>query len=70
MGGLFKSPTIATPELPTPKPVRMPTPQDPEVLAAARRARESAIRRSGRLSTILTDRGQSLVGSSGSKLGA
>ena len=34
---------------------RMPTPTDPEVLAAGRRTRAEALRRKGRLSTILTD---------------
>ena len=53
-----------------PKPVRMPTETDPDILAAAQRTRENATRRKGRLSTILTDQTKSTVGSSGQKLGA
>ena len=62
-GGSFKAP-------PPPKPVRMPTATDPEIEAAARRTRASALKRKGRNSTILTDSTQSTVGSSGQKLGA
>lgn len=63
MGGLF-SPKIKQPS--APKPVRMPTEQDPEVLAAAQRTKQAAMQRAGRMSTILTD----MTGSSGQKLGA
>lgn len=71
MSGMFSKPKIPKiPNLATPKPVRLPTEQDPSVLAAAERTREGALRRRGRLSTILSDRTQSLAGSSGSKLGA
>lgn len=55
---------------PPPKPVRMPTPTDPDVEAASRRSREKALKRKGRLSTILTDQTSDTVGSSGQKLGA
>jgi hypothetical protein len=55
------------PELPTPRPVRMPTETDPDMLAAAQRTRRSALRRRGRLSTIMTDQDQ--TGSSGETLG-
>lgn len=55
------------PALPeAPKPVRMPTEQDPSVLAAGERQRENAMRRKGRLSTIMTDTDYG----SGTKLGA
>lgn len=76
MGGLFgggKAAPVAAPqplELPTPKVQRMPTETDPSVLAAAQRTRSAAMRRTGRLSTILTDNTESVVGSSGQKLGA
>jgi hypothetical protein len=46
----------------------MPVPTDPSILAAGERARAEARRRSGRLSTILSDSLQSVTGSSG-KLG-
>jgi hypothetical protein len=66
MAGLFKSPKLPPP----PKPVRMPTEMDPEVQAAAERARAGAFRRAGRLSTIMTDSTRETTGSSGTKLGA
>lgn len=66
MGSLF-SPKIPKPA--DPKPVRMPTETDPAVVAAAQRTRAEAMRRKGRMSTILTD-GLRSVGSSGQKLGA
>ena len=56
------------PALPTPKPVRMPVASDPDMAAAARRTRADAMRRKGRLSTILTD--QNTTGSSGKAVGA
>ena len=62
MAGLFRSPR------PQPKPVRLPV-QDNVALEAARdRARLAARRRTGRLSTVLTDSLRSLTGSLG-KLG-
>jgi hypothetical protein len=67
MTSLF-SPKIPKPE--TPKPVRMPTETDPNVLAAAQRTREGAMRRMGRQSTIMTDMTKATTGSSGTKLGA
>jgi hypothetical protein len=48
----------------------MPTETDPSIQAAGMRAREGAMRRAGRLSTILTDQTQETTGSSGQKLGA
>lgn len=65
MAALFKS---STPTIEKPKPVRMPVADDPEVLAAGQRAKEGALRRAGRLSTIMTD--QTVSASSGQKLGA
>lgn len=62
------SPKVKPP--PQPKKVRMPTETDPDVLAAAQRTRANALKRKGRLSTILTDQTSSVVGSSGAKLGA
>lgn len=70
MSGLFGKPKTPPP----PKPVRMPVEQDPDVLAAQRRVQESALRRQGRLSTILTDSNQAAAGYRGeatnNKLGA
>lgn len=48
---------------PAPKVVRMPVASDASVLAARERARQQALRRSGRLSTILSDSLQSASGS-------
>jgi len=48
-----------------PKVVRMPVVNDPTVQAAAQRARSSAGRRSGRLSTILSNPLRSVNGSRG-----
>jgi hypothetical protein len=47
------TPKIKMPELPRPQ--RMPTATDDDILAAGARARETALKRKGRLSTILTD---------------
>lgn len=59
------------PQVPeAPKPTRMPTESDPDVIAAGQRAREMALKRTGRLSTIMTDQTKSVTGSSGIKLGA
>ena len=65
MGNLFGGGS----KLPPPPPVvRMPSATDPSVLAAGERARLAAQRRTGRLSTILSDGLQAATGSSG-KLG-
>ena len=48
---------------PPPKVVRMPVESDASVLAARERARQQALLRSGRLSTILSDSLQSASGS-------
>ena len=68
MTNLFKPKLPAQSAMPEPRVVRMPTEQDPSVLAAAQRTREAMMKRRGRLSTIMTD--NSDIGSSGSKLGA
>lgn len=52
-----------------PKPVRMPTATDPDIIAARRRATEDAAKRTGRQSTVLSDALRSVTGSHG-KLGA
>ena len=67
---LFSPPKIPTPALPATK--RMPTATDPAIEAAAQRSRMEALRRKGRLSTIMTDKttGTSGYPSSGVKLGA
>ena len=75
---LFKGPsqsatpsTIAAPAaLPSPRVTRMPSESDPSVLAAAQRTRRAALRRHGRMSTIMTDQTRETVGSSGQSLGA
>ncbi len=67
MSSMF-SPKIPKPE--AVKPVRMPTEQDPNVLAAAQRTRENVMKRMGRQSTIMTDSTRATTGSSGAKLGA
>ena len=59
MAGLFGG-KAKTP--PPPKAVRHPTPDDPEMRAAAMRARADTLSRSGRLSTMLTDQNQQTVG--------
>ena len=72
MGGLFGGgPKPPQPQpLPKPRVVRQPTETDPDVEAAARRTRQTALRRRGRASTILTDQNRATVGSGGQKLGA
>ena len=65
MSSLFATPKPP----PAPKPVRMPNETDPEILAAGQRTRASALARTGRLSTILTDQTRDTVGSSGQALG-
>lgn len=67
MSGIFGG----KPKMPEPaKPTRMPVETDPSVLAAGQRARDEALRRKGRLSTILTDQTGDVAGYSGTKLGA
>lgn len=52
--------------VPAPPPVvRMPTPQDPNILAASRRRQGSALNREGRRSTILSDMLRGINGSAG-----
>lgn len=63
----------ALPPLPEPRAVRLPSELDPAVQDAAKRTRSSALRRSGRRSTIMTDDlgdSTNAVGSSGKYLGA
>jgi hypothetical protein len=50
---------------PDPKPVRMPVASDPAILAARARAIETAKKRGGRESTILSDALRSVNGSAG-----
>lgn len=70
MSGLFgKASAQPMPELPKPKPVRMPVERDQSFLDSARRAREAFMRRRGRQSTILSDSLKETVGSSGQSLG-
>ena len=45
-----------------PKATRMPVESDPDVLAAGARAREAAMKRTGRQSTILTDNLKNVAG--------
>jgi len=63
MSGLFGGGGSKPP--PPPKVVRMPVASDASVLAARERARQQALRRSGRLSTILSDPLKSVSGSNG-----
>lgn len=70
MGSLFSKPKI--PEVkppPDPKPVRMPTVDDPNAEKAASRFRAAALRRKGRRSTIMSDNLRDITGSSGKSLG-
>lgn len=62
-------PAQAMPDLPEPAPIRMPRQNDPDVLAAAKRTRESFMRRRGRQATIMTDNLGEVIGSSGQRLG-
>lgn len=52
-----------------PSVTRLPTQQDPSLRAAQLRAQEAARKRTGRLSTVLTDGLRGLVGTAG-KLGS
>jgi len=70
MGSLFAPKIPPMPKAAEPEPVRMPTETDPSIIAAGQRTREAALRRRGRLSTILTDMTQGTIGSSGQRLGA
>lgn len=69
MAGLFGGSKVQAP--PTPKPVRMPTLQDPNAAKAKAQRLELIRRRRGRQSTIMTsDPSGDMVGSSGQSLGA
>lgn len=71
MGALFSPPKIPPmPKAAEPEVVRMPTETDPSIIAAGERTKAAAMRRKGRMSTILTDMTQGTVGSSGQRLGA
>lgn len=70
MASLFGGGTPAMPKMPEPKVTRMPGEQDPSIIAAGKRTRDSYMRRKGRQSTIMTENlGSSVVGSSGKSLG-
>jgi hypothetical protein len=63
MAGLGKMFAPKAPKMPDPPaPTRMPTIADPDVQAAGLRTREAALKRKGRLSTILTDQTSATVG--------
>lgn len=62
MGGLFKS---DTPKPATP--ARMPDEEDPAVIEARRRAAEASRARSGRASTMLSNRNQRAQGQAGTQ---
>ncbi len=68
MTAMFGGPKAQEPQ--TPRTIRMPTQDDPDVLAAAQRTRAAAMSRTGRLSTILTDQTKATTGGTGQKLGA
>ena len=68
MGALFGGGKTQEPQ--NPRTIRMPTQDDPDVLAAAQRTRAAAMSRTGRLSTILTDQTKATTGTPGQKLGA
>jgi hypothetical protein len=86
MGGIKKMfmpdmPAVPpTPALPLPtepeswRNKRMPLMTDPDILAAAQRTRAAALKRTGRLSTILTDQTKAATGTvtapTSDKLGA
>lgn len=63
MSGLFSKPNVmpATPA-PAARPIRMPNENDPMMMEAAKRTREAAMRRTGRMSTMLTDATQDVGG--------
>jgi hypothetical protein len=63
MGGM------SAPKPTPPKVVRMPNEQDTAALEAAKRQREAVMARKGRLSTIMTDQGQSRAGLGGGSSG-
>jgi hypothetical protein len=69
-GGGQQQQKVDIPPPSVPRTLRMPTQDDPDVLAAQQRVRQAALMRTGRLSTILTDQTKSTTGSSGQKLGA
>jgi hypothetical protein len=65
-------PKVEIPEMPKPKPVRMPRSpigEDPNAEKAAERYRKAAMQRKGRQSTILTSALREMTGSSGDRLG-
>jgi hypothetical protein len=70
MTALFGGGDVKQPEPTSPKTIRMPTQDDPDVLAAAQRTRQAALARTGRLSTILTDQTKATTGGTSQKLGA
>ena len=77
MGALFSKPSViaggaaaGAVDPPKPRVIRQPTETDPSIIAAGQRTRRAALSRSGRLSTILTDRTSETIGSSGQALGA
>jgi hypothetical protein len=63
------APKVEIPEMPKPRPVRMPIGDDPNAQKAAERYRKAAGRRKGRQSTILTSALREMTGSSGDRLG-
>lgn len=71
MTSLFKPPSVPMPKMPEPKTIRMPREDSKETIAAGLKTREAFMRRRGRQSTIMTERGGngSVVGSSGKVLG-
>lgn len=63
---------IVMPEMPKPRPVRMPRSavgEDPNAEKAASQFRKAAMLRKGRQSTILTSALREMTGSSGDRLG-
>lgn len=71
MSGMFSKPNVmpVVPP-PAPRPIRMPNENDPTMIEAAKRTREAAMKRTGRMSTMLTDATQESVGAASQKLGA
>ena len=70
MSGIFGAPSFSASPLPEPKSKRAPVETDPDIIAAGQRTRQAALKRKGRLSTIMTDGVGSAIGSSGKSLGA
>ena len=67
MPAMQAGPTI---EMPEPSRTRIPRETDPDMMGAASLSRRKAMRRRGRLSTIMTDMTRETVGSSGQRLGS